>query len=161
MWAHRSPFVRARLLRNVSSLPKASKTSTRCCSPTETAFLRKFRPGTIYLIFPGARPTRTFCKNRQFPHTWRAKTVGSTTHPNQLTPWRRVFPEKLTVTQLVTKCPTFYGTLRFTIVFTRPYHCSLSWARCNQSTPSHIIFPRSILILPSHLRLGLPNGLFP
>jgi hypothetical protein len=46
-------------------------------------------------------------------------------------------------------------------VFTRPYHCSLSWARCNHSTPSHIIFPRSIPILPSHLRLGLPNGLFP
>jgi hypothetical protein len=35
------------------------------------------------------------------------------------------------------------------------YHWSLSWVRCNP------IFLRSILILSSHLHIGLPSGLFP
>jgi hypothetical protein len=30
-----------------------------------------------------------------------------------------------------------------------------------QSSPSHSISPRSILILSTHIRLGLPSGLFP
>jgi len=33
--------------------------------------------------------------------------------------------------------------------------------RCIQCTPSHSISLRSVLILSSHLRLGLPTGLFP
>jgi hypothetical protein len=40
-------------------------------------------------------------------------------------------------------------------------HWSLSWAISIQSTPSHLISLRSILILPIHLRFGLPCGLFP
>jgi hypothetical protein len=40
-------------------------------------------------------------------------------------------------------------------------HLSLTWANSNQSiTPCHTSW-RSNLILPSHLRLGLPSGLFP
>jgi hypothetical protein len=46
-------------------------------------------------------------------------------------------------------------------VFTRALHWSLSWASSIQSLPSHPISPRSILILSTHLRLGLPSGLFP
>jgi hypothetical protein len=46
-------------------------------------------------------------------------------------------------------------------VFTRALHCSLSWARSIQSIPSHPISIRSILILLTHLHLGLPSGLFP
>jgi hypothetical protein len=46
-------------------------------------------------------------------------------------------------------------------VFTRALHWSLSWARSIQSTPSHPISLRSILILSIQLRLGLPSGLFP
>jgi hypothetical protein len=46
-------------------------------------------------------------------------------------------------------------------VFTRAFHWSLSWAISIQSTPSHLISLRSILILSTHLRLGLPTGLFP
>jgi len=38
---------------------------------------------------------------------------------------------------------------------------SLFWARCIQSTYSYHISLRSILILFSHLRLGLPSGLSP
>jgi len=69
--------------------------------------------------------------------------------------------EKLIVTQLVKKFSVFYGTLMFITVFTSTCHCSISWARCIQSTPSHLISLRSILILPSHLCLGLLSSLFP
>jgi len=46
-------------------------------------------------------------------------------------------------------------------VSTRACHWSLFWVRCIQSTPSHSIYVRSILILSPHLRLGLPNDVFP
>jgi hypothetical protein len=52
-----------------------------------------------------------------------------------LTPWRRVLLENLTVSQLVEKFPTLYGTRRFITVFTRARHWSLSWARDILSTP--------------------------
>jgi len=42
-----------------------------------------------------------------------------------------------------------------------PSHWSLSWARWIKSTPSHPISQSSILILFSHLCIGLPSGLFP
>jgi len=45
----------------------------------------------------------------------------------ELTPWSRVLFEKLTVTQLVRKFPTFYGTRMFITVFRRAHHWSLSW----------------------------------
>jgi hypothetical protein len=57
--------------------------------------------------------------------------------------------------------PEFYGTRRFIAVFTRAVHWSLFWARSNQSIPSHPISLRSILILSTHLRLGLPSCLLP
>jgi hypothetical protein len=71
-----------------------------------------------------------------------------------------VLLEKLTVTQLVKKFIAFYGTQRFTTVFIAR-HWSLMWARCIQSTTFHPISLRSILILFSHLRLGLPSSLYP
>ena len=40
-------------------------------------------------------------------------------------------------------------------------HLSLSWANSIQSPQLLPTSWRSILILSSHLRLGLPNGLFP
>ena len=45
--------------------------------------------------------------------------------------------------------------------FTRARHLSLPWARSIQSLTSHLISWRSILILSSHLLLGLPSGLYP
>ena len=42
-----------------------------------------------------------------------------------------------------------------------PTTLSLSWASSIQSMPSHPTSRRSILILSSHLRLGLPSSLFP
>jgi len=50
----------------------------------------------------------------------------------------------------------------FITVFTRGRHFSLSWARWIRSTPSHTTSLTSVLtLLSSHLRLGLPHGLFP
>ena len=78
-----------------------------------------------------------------------------------LTPWRRVLLEKLTGLQLVKKFPAFYGTRRFIIALTSLRHSPLSCASPIQSTCPHPTSWRSILILSTHLRLGLPSGLFP
>jgi len=55
--------------------------------------------------------------------------------------------EKLIVTQLVKRFPAFYGTRRFITVFARARHWPLSCSRCIQSTPSHPVSQRSVLIL--------------
>ena len=78
-----------------------------------------------------------------------------------LTPWCRVLLEKLTGLQLVNKFPAFHGTRRFITVLTSVHHLSLSWANPIQSTYPHPTSWRSILILSTHLSLGLPSGLFP
>jgi len=57
------------------------------------------------------------------------------------------------------KYPAFYGTRRFIIAFTGASHLSLN--EPDQSSPCpHLTSLRSILILSSHLRLGLPSGLY-
>jgi hypothetical protein len=75
-----------------------------------------------------------------------------------LTPCSTVLLEKLTGPQLVKKFPTFYGTRRFITALATARHLSLSWAISIQSTPPHPTSWRSILILSSHLRLGLPSS---
>jgi hypothetical protein len=57
--------------------------------------------------------------------------------------------------------PAFYGTRRFITAFTRARHLSLSWASSIQFMPIHPTSWRSILILSSHLRLGLRSGRLP
>jgi hypothetical protein len=54
-----------------------------------------------------------------------------------------------------------YGTRRFITVFTKACHWTLSWGSRIQFAPSIPISLRSILMLSSHLRLGLPSGLLP
>ena len=78
-----------------------------------------------------------------------------------LTPWCRVLLEKLTSLQLVKKFPAFHGTRRFITALTRVRHLSLSWASPIQSINPHPTSWRSILILSTHLRLGLSSGLLP
>ena len=78
-----------------------------------------------------------------------------------LTPRCRVFLEQLTGLQLVKKFPAFHGTRRFITALTTVRHLSLSWA-----SPIQIIYPhptswRSVQILSTHLRLGLPVVSFP
>ena len=78
-----------------------------------------------------------------------------------LTPWCRVLLEKLTGMQLVKKFPVFHGTRRFITALASFRPLSLSWASPIQSIYLHPTSWRSILILSTHLRLGLPSGLFP
>ena len=78
-----------------------------------------------------------------------------------LTPWCRVLLEKLTGLQLVKKFPAFHGTRRFITALTSVRHLCLSWARPIQSIYQHPTSRRSILILSTHQRLGLPSGLLP
>ena len=72
-----------------------------------------------------------------------------------LTPWCRFLLGKLNGLQLVKKFPAFHGTRRFITARTSFRHLCLSWASPIQSTYPHPNSWRSILILSTHLRLGL------
>jgi len=76
------------------------------------------------------------------------------------TRWR-VLLQKLTGLQLVKKFPAFHGTRMFITALTSLHHLSLSWTNPIQSIYPHPTSWRSILILSTHLRLGLPSGLLP
>ena len=78
-----------------------------------------------------------------------------------LTPWCRVLLEKLTGLQLVNKFHAFHGTPKFITALTSFRQLSLSWASPIQSIYPHPTSWRSILILSTHLPLGLPSGLLP
>ena len=78
-----------------------------------------------------------------------------------LTPWSRVLLQRLTGSRLVKKFPAFYETRNFIAAFKSASYVFLSWASSIQSIPPHPTSWRSILILYSHLRLGIPSGLFP
>ena len=67
---------------------------------------------------------------------------------------------KLTVSQLVKKFSTFYGTPGFITAVTLAPHLSLSWASSIQSIPPNHTSWRSILIIYSYLSLGIPSDLF-
>ena len=80
--------------------------------------------------------------------------------PYILTPWCRALLEKLTGLQLVKKFPAFHGTRRFITALTSVRHLSLSWTSPIQSIYPHLTSCRSVLILSTHLRLGLPSDYF-
>jgi hypothetical protein len=63
--------------------------------------------------------------------------------------------------QLVKKFPAFYGIRTFITAFTSACHLSLTWVSSIQAIPTHPNSWRSILILFSHLSLGLPRDTFP
>ena len=86
---------------------------------------------------------------------------NTTIYTYLLTPRCRVLLEKLTGLQLDKKFPAFHGTRRFITALTSVRHLSLSWASPTQSIYPHPTSWRSILILSTHLRLGLPSGLLP
>jgi len=78
-----------------------------------------------------------------------------------LTPWSRVLLEKPTASADSQEIPRIFGTRRFITVLAKARHLSLSWANSIQSPQPPPTSWRSILILSSHLFLGLPYGLFP
>ena len=87
--------------------------------------------------------------------------LGKSSHSHDtnvilLTPWCRVLLENL-----VKKLPAFHRTHRFITTLTSIRLLSLSWANPIQSIYPRPTSWRSILILSTHLRLGLPGGLFP
>ena len=92
---------------------------------------------------------------------WRNETNIEILLTYLLTPRCRVLREKLTGLQLVKKFPAFHGTWRFITALTSVRHLSLSWASPIQSIFPHPTSWRSILILSTHLCLGLPSGLLP
>ena len=78
-----------------------------------------------------------------------------------LTAWGRVLLEKLTGLQLVKIFPAFHGTRTFITALKSVRQLSLYWASPIQSIYPQPTSWRSILILSTHLRLGLPSGLYP
>ena len=96
---------------------------------------------------------------------YRNNTKSATRSSQDLTPLHtpscRVLLEKLTGLQVVKKFPAFHGTRGFITALTSVRHLSLSWASPIQSVYPHPTSWRSILILSTHLRLGLPSGSFP
>ena len=120
-------------------------------------------PGKHVLSAPSLRPVPPrLCSNFGTLIDWKtlmslASGVCST---YLLTPWSRVLLEKLTGSAASQEIPRVFGTRRFLTVFTSARHLSLFWANSIQSPQPPPTSWRSILIPFSHLRLGLPNGLF-
>jgi hypothetical protein len=64
------------------------------------------------------------------------------------------------IAQLLKNIPAFYGTRKFITIFIRALHWSYPKPDRLKSIPSHPSSLRSILILFTYPRLGLPSGLF-
>jgi hypothetical protein len=78
-----------------------------------------------------------------------------------LTPRCRILFEKLIVTNLSKKSCFLYGKRRFITVLTKARHWTLSWASRIYFTSSIPVSLRSLLMLSSHLHLGLPSSFSP
>jgi len=83
-----------------------------------------------------------------------------TTTP-QLTPSNRVLLQKLTGSHPIQKFPAFYNLKGSLPHSQQPTTCPYPQPDQSSPCPLHSTSWRSILILSSHLCLGLPSGLFP
>ena len=115
--------------------------------------------GWVYIQFP-ILIRKQLCSCNSLKYPFPSPGLKPWPHDYLLTPCR-VLLEKLTGLQLVKKFPAFHGTRKFITALTSFRHLSLSWASPIQSIYPHPTSWRSILILSTHLRLGLPSGLFP
>ena len=111
----------------------------------------------VFVLQAEACKTNTMHFTAYYTNTFKKKLISNKITINSLTPWSRAL-EKLKVPQLVKKFPTFYGPPRFITAFTSACHLSLSWDSSIQFIPPNLTSWRSILILSSHLRLGLQSG---
>ena len=113
-----------------------------------------------------------YCRFKSDGQKAKVAVHRTTAHPNDPTmmkctdtylhpPQCRVLLEKLTGLQLAKKLPAFHGTRRFITAPTSVRHLSLSRASPIQSIYPYPTSCGSILILSTHLRLGLPSGLLP
>jgi len=113
-------------------------------------------------LLPSSFPTKTLHTPPLLAHTHHDYCVLLTyLLTYSLTPRCRALLDKLTGLQLVKKFPAFHGTRRFITALPTVRHLSLSWASPIQSIYPHPTSYRSILILSTPLRLGLPSGLLP
>ena len=131
------------------------------CSSTE-----RVQPTCHYNIGPFSKQRISLNTHRAYNAKFEIQNMiivspSSIRHTYLLTPRCRVLPEQLTGLQLVKKFKKFHGTRRFITALTSVRHLSLSWASPIQSICPHPTSWRSILILSTQLRLGLPSGLFP
>ena len=117
----------------------------------------------IKFMFPMFGSLQAFSDGRLCPlfGAYHLFSTSDHLHTSLLTPWCRVLLEKLIGLQLVKNFSGFRGTWKFITALTSVRHLSLSWASSIQSIYPHPTSWRSILILSTHLRLGLPSGLLP
>ena len=107
--------------------------------------------------------TRTFSRRDPIHDTYISDEGTQKLVPRYalLAPRNGALLEKLTGLPLVKKFLTFHGTRQFITALTSARHLSLSWTSLIRSIPPHRTSWRPIIILSTHLRLGLPSGLFP
>ena len=127
--------------------------------PLPLFFAQSYLTPELYRIFHIVHYTFVYLYRKQWLNIPKGNNTSLYLEPYLLTPWCRVFLEKLTGLQLVKKFPAFHGTRRFITSLTSVRHPSLSWASPIQSMYPHPISWRSILILSTHLGLVLPSGL--
>jgi len=113
-------------------------------------------------VTPLATLKRRLCQSSiPWPSYYMEYTTPEWSQYYLLTPRSRVLLEKQNGLQPVKKFPAFYGTRIFITAFTSACHLSPSYASSIQSITPHPTSWRSILILSSHLCLGLPSGILP
>ena len=133
--------------------PRSSTLLSQCVWQYFSTFVR-LRPGKFFFTRRGPGPNRF---NRQYFSNFFffCSYIKLTYSMVQCPSW------EANCLQLVKKFPTFHGTRRFITALTSVRHLSLTWTSPIQSIYPHPTSWRSSLILPTHLRLGLPSGLLP
>jgi len=110
---------------------------------------------SLDVLPPGKAPRTRWIRGYVGP---RIVTLNVLTH--SLTLWyRTLFETWVWLSLLNILLP--YGTTSHATVFTKAHQWTLSWASRIQFFPSISVSLRSILMLSSHLRLGIHSGLFP
>ena len=89
--------------------------------PSGLSFLQAFPPKPCMFLSSPHMPHAQFMSSSLI-----LSNQPTNQKTNQLTPWCRLLPEKLTGPQPVTKFPALYGMQRFTTTFTKAHYLILS-----------------------------------